>query len=264
MYKLFCLLWDWVKQVPWLLCFPSHHLYVLSIDFINSPGQKLGLMCLAQDELNPFKYYLNINNSNKLLAAGCWYTQAAALPCWIVLSPWLLEAAPWSPILEQAQSRSLLSVCVQCPGLEPICQRQRSDGFSFDTKRPKLQAKGGFNGCEGSIATNTAEAFWCGLRAIIPGRWVSSCSLGPRMPKPGGRWGLFNRKTGSLVCCRVHCSHLWQGLGSAPENVVHFRTECSPASFSLGLSDVISPHIFQMAFGIWRQEVHWTMWFCWN
>lgn len=192
MYKLFCLLWDWAKQVPRPL-FPSfmcaiHQLHKLS-------RAELGLKCLAQEEFDPFKCYLNINNSNKLLAADCWYPQAAALPCWVILSPWLPEAAPWGPILGQARWCSLL--LVREHRQELTCWGRKVMGSSLLPKDWNC-SKLGMWWLWGSVATNTLQRHF-GV-AIIPGRWVSPCSLVPPMPKPWGRWDHSNRKTGSLEC----------------------------------------------------------------
>lgn len=53
---------------PLMSLFPCRPLRVLSISITNSPQKKLSLKCLVQKELNTFKCYLNINNSNKLMS----------------------------------------------------------------------------------------------------------------------------------------------------------------------------------------------------
>lgn len=79
---------------------------------------------------------------------------------------------------------------------------------------------------------------------IIPGRWVS-----PSYAQAMGQVGSFQQENWLFRAChRVHCFQLWCDLGSAQVNVAHFHTECSPMSFSLGLS-----------YGLWNLKIRGTL-----
>lgn len=129
---------------------------------------ELGLKCLAQEELNPFKCYLNINN-NKLLAAGCWCTPAAALhagQC-CPLGSWRLlpEVPAWS---RHSRAPSSWSGCIAQPW------NWHAEAGKWWAQLCYQNAEGRCDGCEGSVATNILQRdFGVGSgQSPLEGGWV--------------------------------------------------------------------------------------------
>lgn len=94
-------------------------------------------------------------------------------------------------------------------------------------QKTKTAGKGGCDGCEGSVANNALQRHF-----RVDSGWPSLAS--GSVP---AAWPLLGAGgISSTGKCRVHCFQLWRGLESAQVNVVHYHRECSPTSFSLGLS----------------------------
>lgn len=154
----------------------------------------------------------------------------------------IVPLSPWGCSLRShpgAGSVMLPPLCwVHPPGLELTCRGREMMGSALLPKDQNCRQRGVVVAVRGVLQPTPCRGILLWAWGDHPWKVGQSLQLGPSYAQAMGQVGSFQQENWVFrVCCRMHCSPLWCGLGSAQVNDVHFHTECSPVSFSLGLSD---------------------------